>query len=208
MRELKLVMSVSLDGFVSGAAGEVDWMFTGDQAAIAWKVENAWNASLHLMGSRTFQGMANFWPKATSPFAAPMNQIPKAVCSAQGPALLEAATASLAVARAQLGTTPGAQLQAGADSWANATVVAGPLGDAIARLKAHDGKPIIAHGGATFARSLIAHDLVDEYVLGVYPIVLGKGVPIFDGLGAPMPLLLVGSRAFPSGFMAQTYRRA
>lgn len=100
MRELKLMMSVSLDGFVSGPAGEIDWMFSGDQAAIAWKVETAWNASLHLMGSRTFQGMASFWPTATSPFAAPMNQIPKAVCSAQGPAVLEVARASLAAARA------------------------------------------------------------------------------------------------------------
>ncbi|WP_425520533.1 dihydrofolate reductase family protein [Xanthomonas campestris] len=111
--------------------------------------------------------MASFWPTATSPFAAPMNQIPKAVCSAQGPAVLEVARASLAAARAQLSTLPGAQLQAGADSWANATVASGPLADAIAALKAQDGKPIIAHGGAAFARSLIARNLADEYVLGV-----------------------------------------
>ena len=208
MRELKLMMSVSLDGFVSGPAGEIDWMFSGDQAAIAWKVETAWNASLHLMGSRTFQRMASFWPTATSPFAAPMNQIPKAVCSAQSPAVLEVARASLAAARAQLSTLPGAQLQAGADSWANATVASGPLADAIAALRAQDGKPIIAHGGAAFARSLIAHNLADEYVLGVYPILLGKGVPIFNDLPAPRPLTLVSTHTFPSGFMAQTYRPA
>jgi dihydrofolate reductase len=206
MRELKLTMSVSLDGFVAGPAGEVDWIFSGDQAAIAWKVENAWNASLHIMGSRVFQGMARFWPTATSPFAPPMNQIPKAVFSAQGPAVLQAAVTALAAARAQLAQTAGTQLHAGADSWVQATVASGALADDIAHLKAQDGKPIIAHGGAAFARSLIAHNLVDEYVLGIYPIVLGKGMPIFSDLPAPRPLTLVDSKTFPSGCMAQTYR--
>jgi dihydrofolate reductase len=84
MRELILGMSVSLDSFVSGAEGEVKWIFSGDQEAIAWKVENAWNASLHIMGSRTFQDMATFWPTATGVFAPPMNQIPKAVFSKAG----------------------------------------------------------------------------------------------------------------------------
>ncbi len=208
MRELKLMMSVSLDGFVSGPAGEIDWVFNGDQQAIAWKVETAWNASLHLMGSRTFQGMAGFWPTATSPFAAPMNQIPKAVFSAQGPAVLEAAAKALTDAQALVNTTPGGQLQAGADSWAQAYVASGGLADEVATLKAQNGKPIIAHGGAAFARSLIAHKLVDEYVLGIYPILLGRGAPIFCDLPAPMPLSLISSNIFPSGFMAQTYRPA
>ena len=44
MRELILGMSVSLDGFVSGPDGDAKWIFSGDQEAIAWKVENAWNA--------------------------------------------------------------------------------------------------------------------------------------------------------------------
>ena len=49
MRELFLTMAMSLDGFVSGPGGETEWIFSGDQEAIAWKVENAWNASLHIM---------------------------------------------------------------------------------------------------------------------------------------------------------------
>jgi len=65
MRELILGMSVSLDGFVSGPDGEAKWIFSGDPEAIAWKVQNAWNASLHIMGSRTFQSMATFWPTTT-----------------------------------------------------------------------------------------------------------------------------------------------
>ena len=90
----------------------------------------------------------------------------------------------------------------------NSRVAAELLADAIAALRTQDGKPIIAHGGAAFARSLIAHNLADEYVLGVYPILLGKGVPIFNDLPAPRPLTLVSTHTFPSGFMAQTYRPA
>jgi dihydrofolate reductase len=199
MRELILGMSVSLDGFVSGPEGEIQWIFSGDQEAIAWKVENARNAGLHIMGSRTFQSMAAFWPTATTAFAPPMNQIPKAVFSKQGPAVLKAAAQGLRDAQA-------GQLQPGAESWAEAYVASGDLADEITRLKTQDGKPIVAHGGAAFARSLIAQNLVDEYVLLVYPIVLGKGLAIFSDLPAPRPLKLVRSKAFPGGAVAQIYR--
>ncbi|URK88268.1 dihydrofolate reductase family protein [Rhizobium sp. RCAM05350] len=89
MRGLILKMSMSLDGFVAGPAGEVEWMFSGDQEAIAWSVETVSNASLHIMGSRTFRDMAGFWPTSTGVFAPPMNRIPKAVFSKQGPAVLK-----------------------------------------------------------------------------------------------------------------------
>ncbi|AIF48849.1 dihydrofolate reductase family protein [Dyella japonica] len=208
MRKLILTMSMSLDGFVSGPGGDIQWVFSGDQEAIAWKVENLWNASLIIMGSRSFQNMAPFWPTATTVFAPPMNQIPKAVFSKQGPAILETAVQGLRKARAQADDTQSGQLPPGAESWAQAYVASGDLADEIARLKAGDGKPIIALGGASFARSLIAHDLVDEYELMVYPIVLGKGEPIFSSLPAPKPLTLVSSKAFPLGAMVQIYRPA
>jgi dihydrofolate reductase len=209
MRELILGMSVSLDSFVSGPEGEVKWIFSGDQEAIAWKVENAWNASLHIMGSRTFQDMAAFWPTATGVFAPPMNQIPKAVFSKQGPAVLKAAAATIKGLREpQAGDTQTGQLQPGAESWAEAYVASGDLVHEISKLKAKDGKPIIAHGGAAFARSLIAQNLVDEYVPLVYPIALGKGLSIFSDLPAPRPLKLVRSKTFPLGAVAQIYRPA
>lgn len=198
MRKLILTMAMSLDGFVSGPKGEAQWIFNGDQEAIAWKVENLWNAGLIIMGSRSFQAMAPFWPTSTLVFAPPMNQIPKAVFSKQGPAIMKAAATPQA----------GAQLQPGAESWAEAYVASGDLVEEITRLKTEDGKPIVALGGASFARSLIAENLVDEYVLMVYPIVLGKGQPIFSDLPAPRPLELVGSKAFPLGSMAQIYRPA
>ncbi|MBA8876517.1 dihydrofolate reductase family protein [Phyllobacterium myrsinacearum] len=208
MRELILKMSMSLDGFVGSPEGEAEWVFGADQEAIAWSVETVWNASLHIMGSRSFHDMAAYWPTSTLVFAPPMNQIPKAVFSKQGRAVLKAAamTKGLRQALDRAGDTQTGQLQPGGESWGEAYVATGDLADEVARLKAGDGKPIIAHGGAAFARSLIAQNLVDEYALVVHPIALGKGLPIFAGLPAPRPLKLVSSKAFPGGAVAQIYR--
>ena len=211
MRELILKMSMSLDGFVCGPGGEIGWVFGGDHAAVAWSVEAVGRASLHIMGSRTFRDMAAFWPTAGGGFAAPMNRIPKVVFSAQGPAVLPAAARGDAQVRAggaEAGGNGAGSLQPGAESWAEARVVGGDLAEEVAGLKAGAGGPIVAHGGAGFARSLVALDLVDEYALLVHPIALGRGMPIFQGLAAPRPLRLVGSTAFPGGSVAQVYRRA
>ena len=208
MRELILGMSVSLDGFVSVPDGEAKWIFSGDQEAIAWKVKNMWNASLHIMGSRSFHAMAPYWQTSTDLFAPPMNQIPKAVFSRQGPAILRNVntTAALDKARANAGTGQSAEPQPGAGSWAEAYVASGDLAEEIAKLKAQEGKPIIAHGGVSFARSLVAQGLVDQFALIVAPVALGKGLPLFSELATPTPLKLMSSKAFPGGAVAQIYR--
>lgn len=84
----------------------------------------------------------------------------------------------------------------------------GNLADEIAKLKAQDGKPILAHGGARHARSLVAQNLVDEFALIVQPIVLGQGLSIFSDLPAPRPLKLVRSKTFSGGSVALVYRPA
>ena len=210
MRELILKMSMSLDGFVSDLDGRNTWMFGADDEAKAWAVETLWNASLHIMGSRSFQAMAPFWPTSTMVFAPPMNQIPKAVFSKQGPAILQAAapTKELRDALDKAGEPQSGELEAGAESWAEAYVASGDLTEEIVKLKAQDGKPIIAHGGVSFARSLVARGLVDQFALLVAPVALGKGLPLFSELAAPMPLKLISSKAFPGGAVAQVYRPA
>ena len=60
-------------------------------------------------------------------------------------------------------------------------MASGDLVAEVARLKAQDGKPMFAYGGASFARSLIAHGLIDQFELAIIPIVLGQGLPIFTG---------------------------
>ncbi|MGH8202262.1 MAG: dihydrofolate reductase family protein [Steroidobacteraceae bacterium] len=211
MRELILKMSISIDGFVGSADGGLKWVFSGDSEAIAWTVDTVWNASLHIMGSRTFRDMASFWPTSTEVFAPPMNQIPKAVFSRRGAAILDAVgtTGALRDARANADSGSGsAQLQPGAESWAQAYVASGDLATEVAALKAKEGKPIIAHGGATFVRSLIAAGLVDQYHLLIHPVVLGKGLPIFTGLEAPKRLQLLSAKVFPRGAVAHIYRAA
>ena len=163
------------------------------------------------MGSRSFHDMASWWPTSTDQFAPPMNQIPKAVFSRQGPAVLRNGntTAALDGARAvNAGTGQSAELQPGGESWAAAYVASGDLAEEIANLKAQEGKPIIAHGGVSFARSLVAEGLVDQFALIVAPVALGQGLPLFSELAAPMRLKLVSSKAFPGGAVAQIYRPA
>ena len=198
MRELILKMHVSIDGFVGSPDGGIKWVFGNDQQAKTWTVETVWNASLHIMGSRTFHAMAAHWPTSTEVFAPPMNQIPKAVFSRQGPAILQTVNTA----------AQPAERQPGANSWTQAYVAAGNLAEEITKLKARDGKPIIAHGGAGFARSLTAQGHVDQYDLLVHPVALGKGLPIFSDLAAPLSLKLVSSKAFPGGAVAQIYRPA
>jgi dihydrofolate reductase len=199
MRELILKMFMSLDGFVGSPEGGNSWMIHPDIEAKAWGVKRAWDAGLHVMGSRTFRDMVNYWPVATDDYAAPMNQIPKAVFSRQGPAILDAARAVLDKSDA---------LQPGAESWADAYVASGDLAQEVARLKAQEGKPIFAYGGAAFARSLVAKGLVDQFDLVVHPLALGQGLPIFTELSQPRRLTLVNSKPFPKGSILQTYRPA
>lgn len=198
VRELVLKMSLSLDGFVAGPDGEADWVFGADEEAKAWAMEKVWNASLHIMGSRSFQVMAAYWPSSTLPFAPPMNQIPKAVFSRRGSTVKDGLEGT--------GADRGEPLSPGAASWADAYVASGEMAEEVAQMKAGDGKPILAHGGASFARSLIAQNLVDEYALTVHPILLGKGLAIFSDLPTPRPLTLIRSRTFPGGVVALIYR--
>lgn len=201
MRKLIMKMSVSIDGFVAGVHGENDWIFkTGDEESLAWSVAQSWEAGLIIMGRKSFEIMAPYWPTATGPFAAPMNEIPKAVFTEKGYARIPpsaeqspAAMSAIASAKAE-------------SSWAEARVFDGDLAEGIRKLKAEPGKPIIAIGGADFMQSLIATGLVDEFLLATHPVVLGAGLPIFTGLANPLYLKLVDVKAFPGGVIAHTYR--
>jgi len=85
MRKLILKMSISIDGFVCGPNGEIDWIFkTTDDGAAGWIMDILANAGVHIMGSRTYQDMAAYWPSSTEPFAAPMNDIPKVIFTKKG----------------------------------------------------------------------------------------------------------------------------
>jgi dihydrofolate reductase len=189
MRKLIMKMSVSLDGFVSDSNDQKDWLFkTGDEESLAWSVSQIVDSGLIIMGRKSFETMAPYWPTATGPFAEPMNNTPKAVFTKKG----------------FKGIDP-AQLP-NAASWTGARIFNGDLAEGIRELKAESGKPIVALGGAGFMRDLITTGLIDEYHLAIHPVALGSGLPIFNGLAAPLYLKLADVKAFPKGIVVKTYR--
>jgi dihydrofolate reductase len=210
MKKLILKMSVSIDGFVGGPKGESEWIFrTHGDDATKWDIETLWDVSLHLMGSRTYQDMAAWWPTSKEKYAPPMNEIPKAVFSRRGvpPPDKKLTTMSLKDARAANRGHQGAKASVQVwESWLHPTICTGKLATEIKRLKRGSGKPLLAHGGAGFARSLIGTGLIDEYMLLVHPVVLGKGMPIFSDLARPLDLALIESISFKSGEVMQIYR--
>lgn len=207
MRKLVLKMSMSLDGFVGTADGGLEWMFRSRAPeSTAWTVGKISGAGLHIMGSRTFQDMVGWWPTSTESFAAPMNEIPKAVFSRSGK-LGESTQALQDAARLSGSDAQGAK-SPHAKSWAEAEVIGGDLKAGIERLKQQDGKFILAHGGASFAQSLIATGLIDEYQLLIFPVALGKGLPIFSKLAAPLSLKLTEHKTFATGVTAHVYQPA
>lgn len=207
MRKLILKMSVSVDGFVGGPNGEIDWLLkTMDDEAAQWVLDTIWLAGLHIMGSRTFHDMISYWPYSDEVFAEPMNEIPKAVFTRKGIDLsTDDTTTALKNASVLKKGRSLATVEADLSSWKNAEVITGDMKAGVERLKQQGSKPILAHGGAGFAQSLVRTGLVDEYRLLVHPFALGKGLPIFSRLDQPLHLELTNAIPFRGGVIALTY---
>ena len=127
MRQLALQMSVTLDGYVAGPGGELEWGLPPEHPEVqAWKLPFVQQAGTHIMGRVTYEAMAAYWPIATNVYAAPMNSIPKVVFSKTLPAT----------------------------EWAASRIARGDLTEEIAALKSEPGGDIIAHGGAAFVQAL------------------------------------------------------
>jgi dihydrofolate reductase len=181
MRKLVLKISMSLDGFVGGPNGEIDWIFpTLDDGATEWLVAMLGQAGVHIMGRVTYGDMAAHWPTSNEPYAAPMNTIPKVVFSHT---LSEA-------------------------NWSDSRVARGELSAEIAALKQQPGKEILAHGGARFVQSLAQQGLIDEYRLLIHPVVLGRGLRLFSEQQPRANLQLLSTKRFEKGLVANSYRPA
>jgi dihydrofolate reductase len=183
MRKLVLQMGVSLDGLVAraGRHGAGGWGLPPEDPALKQrKLDWLRDTGLHLMGRKTYEEMAQAWPTSDDAYAAPMNDIPKVVFSTT----LEHA------------------------DWAETRIASGDLADEIAELKREPGKDMTAWGGATFAQSLIRLGLVDEYRLVLQPVVLGDGLPLVNGLAAPLRLELLDAQTYETGAALHIYRPA
>jgi dihydrofolate reductase len=206
MRRLVLKMSMSLDGYVAGPEGRIDWiMRTLDPEATAWIEQTLWQAGAHLVGRRTYADMLGYWPTSTEPPAAPMNTIPKIVFSRSGRLESEPTTALRNAIDAQ--QEAGLSVVPPAAGWDDTRVLGADLAAEVAALKAEPGKDLLAHGGASFARSLVALGLVDEYRLLVHPVVLGSGLALFSGV-AGFDLTAVHTTTFAGGIVGIVGRPA
>jgi dihydrofolate reductase len=179
-RKLILYMSQSLDGFAARRDGTMDWLGRsqpyGPQRQRAVE-ELLGRAGLLVLGARAAQEMAQAWPSSQSPTGEFMNALPKVVFSSTLTDL----------------------------EWSNARVTDRPVEEEIPELKDQPGEDIVVFGGVSFARSLAAHGLIDEYRVNVQPVALGDGLPLLHGLREPLRLELVSSTAWADGPITQTY---
>ncbi len=182
MRKLKLQVQMSVDGFVAGPEGQLDWMTEHDAEVIARIVQITDSSDTILLGRKMTDGFIKYWESVQpdSPeyvFARKMVDTPKVVFSKT------------------LKRVEGK----------NVRVETGDLVQAINQLKSQRGKDIVVYGGATFVSELIAHDLIDELNIFVNPVAIGRGLRIFKDRRA---LRLTGSKSFASGMVINTYEPA
>jgi dihydrofolate reductase len=177
------VSSMSVDGVITAAHTPDDaWANEPDAERDEWMTESLSEASVHVMGARTYRDMAAYWPGSTEIFAEPMNRIPKAVFSRT---LVRRDTV-----------------------WGPVEICAGDTREELARLQQSPAGPVFAHGGIAFMRSLAQLDVVDEYRLVISPWISGSGACLFQGVLAGRRLSLTELTGFPSGAFAAVYRRA
>ena len=140
-------------------------------------------ASAFLLGRRTYDIFAAYWPDHAEdgdPVSTGLNTLPKYV-----------ATTTLEKA-----------------DWAGTTLLEGDVVEEVRRLKEQPGRELQVHGSGNLAQTLIANDLVDEYRLTVFPVVLGTGKRLFGDGAVPAGLRLVDSMTTKTGVTALTYESA
>jgi dihydrofolate reductase len=179
---------VSLDGVVEDPGGSEDfkyggWSFEFDRGPEGneFKFEETRASAAMLLGRVTYEGFAESWPSREGEFADKFNSMPKYVVSSTL-------------------THP---------EWTNTTVLQGDdLVEGVSKLKQEADGDVVVHGSAQLAQTLIAHDLVDELRLMVFPVVLGTGKRLFGDPGEKKTLRLVDSKVVGDGVVILTYAAA
>jgi dihydrofolate reductase len=176
MAKIVASMFVSLDGVIENP----DWtfQFTCEESQ-KYKFDELFGCSALLLGRRTYQGFAASWPsmQGTGAYGERMNSLPKFVVSAT---LSEV-------------------------EW-NASLLTGDLTEAVSRLKRQPGQEILIFGSGELVHSLMSLNLIDEYRLMVFPVVVGRGKRLFRGGSEMKVLKLIETRTFSSGVVVLTYR--
>jgi dihydrofolate reductase len=176
---------MSVDGFIAGPDGEMNWMtlpWTDDLNTYVSKLVEP--VDTIVLGRKLAEGFIPYWTEVAADVDNPEYQGGRKF------------TDTPKVVFTQTMEEP---------AWDNTELARGNLTEEISRLKKQDGNAIYACGGATFVSALIQQGLVDEYHLFVNPVALGNGLPIFRELDRPQSLSLVKSIAFDCGIVLLHY---
>jgi len=192
MRKLIVSTFLTLDGVMQAPGGPGE----DDDAGFAlggWSV-NYWDEKMGqvmgeamstpfdlVLGRETYDIFAAYWPHATDDAGAkPLNDATKYVASRSRPTL----------------------------EWSNSVLIEGDAAEGIAALKREDGPELQVHGSGNLIQTLMRHDLVDEYRLWVFPLVIGSGKRLFSDGTIPSALKLVDSTVSTTGVVIGTYEPA
>ena len=190
MRKIISFMHISLDGFVAGPNGEIDWVKV-DEEIFNYVGKRISEGDTALYGRVTYQMMEAYWPTAADKPAATRHDIEHSKWYSK-------------VHKVVLSKTmKGADLP-------NTTIISDNLSDTINEIKQQGDKEILLFGSPTATHSLIQLNLIDGYWLFVNPIILGQGIPLFvdinpDSYRDKIELKLLTTRQFTSGVTELNY---
>ncbi len=192
MAKLVVVEQLSLDGVMQGPGGPDEDRSGGfehggwampyfDEVAGEEAGKSMAETAAFLFGRTTYEIMAAYWPNHPDNdiFSNVLNSLPKYVAS----------------------TTLDEPL-----AWSGSSLLKGDVAEAVATLKEELDGNIVVLGSGQLARTLMEHDLVDEYGLTIHPLMLGSGKRLFDEKSAMRPLRLVDSTISTTGVIIATYR--
>jgi dihydrofolate reductase len=182
VRKLVVFNMVSLDGFIADEHGDMTWAFKEDEQWRAFVRSNASGGGGLIFGRVTYEHMVSFWPTPEAAqwnpvVAERMNAVPKVVFST---------------------TLPSA-------TWNNTELVRSDLPGAIKRLKSEDGPRLTILGSGSIVSQCAQAGLIDEYQVVVNPIILGRGLSMFQTVSDKRKLTLAASRQFDNGNVLLTY---
>jgi dihydrofolate reductase len=193
MRKLVVTTFMTLDGVMQAPGGpeeDPDGGFEHGGWSVGYWDERMGELALEihlaaggvLFGRRTYEILGSYWPRVgdDDPMAAKLNAVPKYVASRT------------------LDTF----------EWANSSLLDGDVPDAVGRLKAEDGDPLLVIGSSGLIQTLIQHDLVDTFKVWTFPVVLGEGKRLFGDGAIPAGLELNDIQTSTTGVTVATYERA